>query len=90
MNFELRQSVLDEIRIELLEAIKQVQAKRGLTIFDMENVLYQVLTDIKTEKEISYANTITQLTNKVRQMEKEKKEQLQKEQETIITKQEEL
>lgn len=89
MNFDLRNAVLDEIRIDLLSVVKQLQTKRGLTIFDMENVLYQVLSDIKTEKEVSYANTITQLTHQVRQLEKEKKEQMQKEQEPVIAKQEE-
>ena len=89
MDFDLRNAVLDEIRIDLLSAVKQLQKQRGLTIFDMENVLYQVLADVKTEKEISYANTITSLTKQVRQLEKEKKEQMQKEQEPVIAKQEE-
>ena len=89
MDFDLRNAVLDEIRIDLLGAVKQLQKQRGLTIFDMENVLYQVLADVKTEKEISYANTITSLTKQVRQLEKEKKEQMQKEQEPVIAKQEE-
>lgn len=89
MDFDLRNAVLDEIRIDLLGVVKQLQKQQGLTIFDMENVLYQVLADVKTEKEISYANTITSLTKQVRQLEKEKKEQMQKEQEPVIAEQEE-
>lgn len=77
MDFVLKQSVIDQTRIELLQAVKQLQVKRGLNTFDMENVLYQVLTDIKIEKETLYSTAIIRLTNQVRQMEKEKKEQAQ-------------
>lgn len=77
MNLTLKQTAIDKTRLELLQTIKQFQMKRGLNVFDMENILYQILTDIKIEKEMVYADEIFGLTTQLRQIEKEKKEQAQ-------------
>lgn len=87
-NSALKQSALDKSRIELLSCVKQIQSNHGLSIFDMENILYQILVDIKTEKEMSYANSILDLTLQLRQMEKEKKEQATKEAMEVAEKEE--
>lgn len=72
-----RQVLLDDIKSEILTCIVKYQQDKGLTPYDIESVLYQVLTEVKTDKEVQYSNLIltmaeqiTSLENKVNELSK--------------------
>lgn len=72
-----KQVVLDTVKAELFEFILKKQKEYRLTAFDSEQVLYQVLTDIKSDKEIQYADLILSMANQINQLEEDKKKMLQ-------------
>lgn len=65
-----RQIMLDTGYKDLADAIKNIQTERDLTIFDIENILYRILNDIKSEKELQYSNDIINLASSIQQMQK--------------------
>lgn len=66
-----RQVMLDIAYAELAGAIKKIEQDKGLTAIDMENVLYKLLNDIKTDKETQYSADIVNLIYRAQQLEKE-------------------
>lgn len=70
-----RQVLLDSVKNELLVHIIKIQQEKGLTAYDVETVMYQILTEIKADKETQYsdliltmAQQITTLENKVKEL----------------------
>lgn len=68
-----RQILLDTASAELTDALKKIQQEKGLTIFDLENILYKLLDIVKSEKELQYSTDILNLVYRVQQLEKEAK-----------------
>lgn len=68
-----RQIMLDIAYSELLGVIKKITQEKNLTVFDMENILYRLLNDIKSDKETQYSTDIVNLIYRVQQLEKEVK-----------------
>ena len=69
-----RVTIIDLTYNSLLNDVKKYQEDTGLDISDMENILYRLLTVIKSDKEAYYTKTILDLTQKVQAMQEQEEE----------------
>lgn len=69
-----RVTIMDLTYNSLLNDVKKYQEDTGLDISDMENILYRLLTVIKSDKEAYYTKTILDLTQKVQAMQEQEEE----------------
>lgn len=69
-----RQVLLDSVKNELLVHIIKIQQEKGLTAYDVETVMYQILTEIKADKETQYSDLILTMAQQITTLESKVKE----------------
>jgi len=74
-----RQVILDLSKDEFTKFIDRQRQEKGLSVYDVEALLYQLLSDIKSEKEVMYSSSIVNMANYIDKLEKKQTDYVVKE-----------
>ena len=74
-----RAVVIDLSANTVVSFLSKLQKERNLSSDEMEMVVTKALNEVKSVKELDYANQILELTYKIQQLEKSEKEEVKDE-----------
>lgn len=75
----LKQVMIDLAKEQIKAVINQTKTEKGLSVYDIETILYQLLLEVKSEKELNYSANIIDLANQLQAGTSEAQPQVQKE-----------
>lgn len=80
-----KQIILDKIKADIYNYLHEQPENYTITVSDMENILYCILSDIQKEKEKQYAKTILDLSTQLSKLESLPEKAMQEESENDET-----